>query len=173
MSSKTKKQSPELKAQKKEIAKKRKRNKTIISLAIAVVIIACITVAGILFAQYSDRANQIYKYIWNPVSAQNASGDEVADLSEVYNVMYSNYKGRLLFNNDGTFEFWMSPGDPDDGTHTGTFELEEDKIIASFDEGSVTEFPITRENGYIKTILVNYEDYKVYFGKSTEENISE
>lgn len=173
MSGKTKKQSPELKAQKKEIAKKRKRNKTIISSVIAVVVIACIVVAGILFARYSDRANQIYKYVWTPVSAQNASGDEVADLTELYNVKYSNYIGRLFFNKDGTFQFWMSPGDPEDGTHTGTFELGEDKIIASFDEGSVTEFTVTRENGYIKTILVNYDDYKVYFGESTEENISE
>ncbi len=172
MSKKTKKSSPELIAQKKELTKKRKRTKTVVVSVIAAVVIACIVVACILVSQYLDRANQIYKYVWTPVSAKNASDDEV-DLSEIYNVMYSNYKGRLSFNKDGTFEFWMTPGIPEDGTHTGKFEVEDDKIIANFDEGTQTEFALTRENGYIKTILVNYEDYKVYFGESAEENTAD
>ena len=177
MSKKTKKISAEEKARRKESKRIKKIIKAVIVCAIVAVVIACTIISAVLISQNYDRENQLYNYKWIPVSAQNASKDEV-EVREVYgdNVKYTNYQGSLKFNKDGTFDFWMAPGLPDDGTHTGKFELEGDTVKASFDDGTKTDFYIERENGYIKTIRLGYNDYSVYFGqgeKIIEENITE
>ena len=132
-------------------------------------LIACTVTAVILINQHNKAANQLYDARWVPVSAKNASEDEV-ELAEVYNVKYTNYQGYLTFDKEGTFQLWMSPGSPEDGTHTGTFELDGDTIKATFDEGTKTEFYIQREDGLIKTIKLGYDEYTVYFGASANNN---
>ena len=156
-------------AERQKIKKKKKTVRTIVVLVIIAAVIACAVTAVVLINQHNKVANQLYDTRWVPVSAKNASEDEV-ELSEVYDVMYSNYQGNLTFSKDGTFELWMSPGMPDDGTHSGTFELDGDTIKATFDEGTKTEFYIQREDGLIKTIKLGYSDYTVYFGASANNN---
>ena len=167
MSKKVKKMTPEQIAEKSKIKKKNKTVKTIIALVITAAVIACVVTAVVLINQHNKAANQLYDTKWVPVSAQNASEDEV-ELSEVYDVKYTNYQGNLTFGKDGTFQLWMNPGLPEDGTHTGTFELDGDTIKAAFDNGTKTEFYIQRENGLIKTIKLGYSDYTVYFGASAQ-----
>ena len=172
MSKKTKKLSAEEKARRKESKRKKKIIKAVIVCSIIAVVIACTVVSAVLITHNNDRENQLYNYKWVPVSAQNASKDEV-EVREVYgDIKYTNYQGSLKFNKDGTFDFWMAPGLPDDGTHTGKYELDGDTIKASFDEGTQTEFYIERENGYIKDIRLGYNEYTVYFGQG-EKNIEE
>ena len=173
MSKKTKKISVEEKARRKESKRKKKIIKAVIICSIIAVVVACTVVSAVLVTQHIDRENQLYDYKWVPVSAKNASEDEV-EVRAVYgdDVKYTNYQGSLKFNKDGTFDFWMSPGLPDDGTHKGKYELDGDTIKATFDDGTQTEFFIERENGLIKNIRLGYNDYTVYLGqgeKITEE----
>lgn len=98
---------------------------------------------------------------WIPMSAQNASGDEVL-LNEVYNNNYTNYQGSLIFHSDGTFSFWMSPGDPSDGTHSGTYKLEGDKINVLFDDDTQSQFDV-KKSGDSEFIVVTYNGYDVTF----------
>lgn len=121
--------------------------------------------AIIFFSACNSTANDLCEGSWEPNNAKNASGDEV-ELAQVYNAVYSNYHGSLTFDKDGTFELWLSPGDPGDGTHTGTYEVtEDDKINALFDEGTQTQFIINRHNDSIESITVYYDEYEVYFEK--------
>lgn len=146
------------------IPKKRKSKKLPIIIVSAVLIV---TIAVIIIFSVSSNANisELCDYAWIPTTAHNASGDEV-EMSEVYSTNYSSYQGSLTFKDDGTFSLWLSPGTPDDGTHSGTYKLEADnKISAQFDEGTLTTFDIVRENGNIKNIKVNYNTYEVYFSK--------
>lgn len=168
MSKKKVKLTAEQKSERLELKKKKRRIKAVIIAAITAAVIACAVVSAVIISSRIDRADQLYNVKWVPVSAKNASDDEV-DVNEIYNVYYSNYQGHLTFEKDGSFSLWINPGDPDDGTHGGTFELKDDKIIADFDEGTETEFELERgEDGYIKTIKMGYEDYTVYFGASSE-----
>ena len=98
---------------------------------------------------------------WIPMSAQNASGDEVL-LNEVYNNNYTNYQGSLIFHSDGTFSFWMSPGDPSDGTHSGTYKLKGDKINVLFDDDTQSQFDV-KKSGDSEFIVVTYNGYDVTF----------
>ena len=98
---------------------------------------------------------------WIPMSAQNASGDEVL-LNEVYNNNYTNYQGSLIFHSDGTFNFWMSPGDPSDGTHSGTYKLKGDKINVLFDDDTQSQFDV-KKSGDSEFIVVTYNGYDVTF----------
>ena len=156
-------------AERQKIKSKKRKVRTIVVLVIVAAVIACTVTAVILINQHNKAANQLYDTRWVPVSAKNASEDEV-DLAEVYNVKYTNYQGYLTFDKEGTFQLWMSPGSPEDGTHSGTFELDGDTIKATFDEGTKTEFYIQREDGLIKTIKLGYDEYTVYFGASANNN---
>lgn len=156
-------------AERQKIKSKKRKVRTIVVLVIVAAVIACTVTAVILINQHNKAANQLYDTRWVPVSAKNASEDEV-DLAEVYNVKYTNYQGYLTFDKEGTFQLWMSPGSPEDGTHSGTFELDGDTIKATFDEGTKTEFYIQREDGLIKTIKLGYDEYTVYFGASADNN---
>ena len=137
-----------------------------------VIITVCIVVAaaaaGLVFGirACSDAAKDVLKNTsWYSASATDASGDEVA-LQEIYNVKYSNYRGGLSFTDDGRFELWLTPGDPAEGTHSGTYAVEDDSVTAVFDEGTQTEFPVKRENGRITQITVGYDGYEVVFLQS-------
>lgn len=99
--------------------------------------------------------------LWIPASANNASGDEV-DIREVYNSHYSNYQGSLSFSSNGTFELWLSAGDPTDGTHTGTYELAGDKINVLFDDDTQSQFEV-KKSGDSEFIIVTYNEYDVTF----------
>lgn len=167
MSSKSKKISPQQKEQRDKLKIKKRRIKTIVVTSIAAITLACVIAAIVLAAQYNARAKQLCDATWTPVSAKDASGDE-ARLGDIYDVMYTNYQGSLNFNKDGTFDFWMAPGLPDDGTHTGTYELDGDTINVTFDEGTQTKFYIQRDKGFIKTIELGYNDYTVYFGEKVQ-----
>ena len=145
------------KTQKKPV---KKRN-VIITLAIVAVIAAGIIIASITFSN-TPKA-KLANTSWTPLSAHNASGDEV-EIAEVYDVSYSNYTGSLTFNDDGSFSFWMSPGTPDDGTHTGTYEFTDNSTIkACFDEGTEMNFDVIYEDNKISLIEVNYNGYLVTF----------
>lgn len=156
-------------AERQKIKSKKRKVRTIVVLVIVAAVIACTVTAVILINQHNKAANQLYDTRWVPVSAKNASEDEV-ELAEVYNVKYTNYQGHLNFDKEGTFQLWMSPGLPEDGTHSGTFEIDGDTIKATFDEGTKTEFYIQREDGLIKTIKLGYDEYTVYFGASANNN---
>lgn len=162
MSKKNKKKNQKVNLPKK---KKIKKLPIIIISAVVLVIIAIAVIFAVSSCSSTANASQLYNYSWIPTTAHNASGDEV-EMSEVYSTNYTSYQGSLTFKDDGTFSLWLSPGTPDDGTHSGTYELtEDDKISAQFDEGTLTSFDIFRENGEIKNIIVYYDVYEVTFSK--------
>ncbi len=146
------------------IPKKKKSKKLPIFLASAVVLVIILIVV-IVSLNSDSNVSELCDYAWIPYTAHNASGDEV-EMSEVYNTNYSSYQGSLTFKDNGTFSLWLSPGTPDDGTHSGTYKLEsDDKIAILFDEGTQTKFDIIRDNGEIKNIILNYNAYEVIFSK--------
>lgn len=162
MSNKKKKSANSNKIPKKKPVKKLP---IIIGSVIAVAIIAVIAVAAVWNVSEKTRLSELYDYTWIPTSAQNASGDEV-EIAEVYNTNYTSYQGSLAFSDDGTFSIWLSPGTPDDGTHSGAYRLtDENTIDVVFDEGTFTSFEIKRNGDDIENIVVNYNDYEVYFSK--------
>ena len=101
--------------------------------------------------------------VWVPLRAVDASGDE-ADMNDIYNTHYSNYQGSLSFESNGTFEFWMGPGNPADGSHTGMYKQKDGKIDAVFDNDTEMQFEI-RNEGDAPLIVVPYGEYEVYFIK--------
>lgn len=129
---------------------------------LAVIFIASLVVFLVIRANMDNAKHELRSSYWVSQSAKNASGDEV-DIREVYNVKYSNYQGRLEFDKDNRFEIWLSPGDSTDGTHSGTYEISGDVLTATFDEGTKAEFALTRKDGEITRIDVNYDEYTVSF----------
>lgn len=160
MSKKKKKRKPQ------QIQPKKKSIKPlIITLCVAIAVIAAIVVSYLVWKNTSLEAADFVGKEWVSVEARNASGDEV-DIFEVYNVTYNNYNGRLGLNGDGSFTFWMSPGDEDDGTHTGkyTYDRENEKLNLSFDSGDKKTLKIKRlSDGSIERIEAPYNGYTVYF----------
>lgn len=136
--------------------------KALIAGILAVVLIAGIVVFAVVHANRDNAKYALRSSYWASQTAKNASGDEV-DIREVYNVKYSNYQGRLEFDKDNGFELWLSPGDAADGTHSGTYEISGDTVKATFDDGSTAEFALTRRDGAIAQIDVNYGEYTVSF----------
>lgn len=133
---------------------------------ISCVIVAIIISSAILIVSCSyrqNRSNELCVYQWIPSTAKNASGDEV-QMSEIYNTNYTSYQGSLTFKDDGSFSLWLSPGTADDGTHTGSFTVNsDDEIEAYFDDGTNTKFEIKRKDGVADGIIINYNDYEIYF----------
>lgn len=165
MSKKSKKKKP---AVKNREPKKKSYKKTVITLtAVGLVIVlgACAIVFAVI-RYNSSVAAQLADTQWIPSGATNASGDEV-EMAEVYNSKYTSYQGSLAFTNDGKFTLWLSPGQADDGTHSGTYALaDDDTITAYFDEGTQTEFSINRNGNEVDSISINYNDYEVNFQKN-------
>lgn len=151
-----------------QTSKVNKKNKkkillySVIGSLVVVFIIAISFATSMLNAKNAD----LYDINWRSVSAKNASGDEVDMITEIYNVKYSSYQGSLNFNDNGTFDLWLSPGQPEDGTHTGSFTIKDDSTIdVVFDDGTVTSFETIRENDKITSVVVKYNDCDVYFTK--------
>lgn len=141
-----------------------KKLPVIIGTIIATAIIVIIVLTAVSSCSENARLSELYNYTWIPSSAHNSSGDEV-ELAEVYNTDHTSYQGSLTFSEDGTFSLWLSPGTPDDGTHSGTYTLTDDTVEATFDEGTITSFDIKRQGTDIQNIIIYYNDYEVYFSK--------
>lgn len=167
MSKKSKKKKS---AAKKHEPKKKSHKKTVITL-IAVALVIALGACAIAFAvnRYNTSvAAQLTDTQWIPSGAKNASGDEV-EMAEVYNSKYTSYQGSLAFTDDGKFSLWLSPGQADDGTHSGTYTIaDDDTINALFDEGTQTEFTINRNGNEVDSISLNYDGYEVTFQKINE-----
>ena len=135
----------------------------IIGIIIVAIIIAATAISIVSCTSQQNRDNELCSYQWIPSTAKNASGDEV-EMSEIYNTNYTSYQGSLTFNDDGRFLLWLTPGTADDGTHTGSFTINsDDEIEAYFDDGTNTTFKIERKNGNANGIIINYNDYEIYF----------
>lgn len=132
-----------------------------VALAIAGIIVA-ITVAN-LNSDTVKIKNGICDKKWVPAFASDASGDEV-DMAQIYSTNYSSYQGSLEYFDDDTFSFWLSPGVPDDGTHSGKYEVADNKQVNMyFDDGTNTQFDIKYEDSQVISIEVNYDDYEIVF----------
>lgn len=147
--------------QKQKNQSKKQLIKIMIGAAAAVLAVAAV-VLFVVQAHRSSAEHALRGTQWVSQSAKTASGDEV-DIRQVYNVKYSQYQGRLTFDDQNHFELWLHPGDASDGTHTGTYELKEDKLTAVFDEGTVADFSLMRSDGNVVQIEVPYDDYIVSF----------
>lgn len=132
----------------------------------AVLVIAGIIVSIVIVNANSDTAKikkELCNNSWVPVSAKDSSGDEV-DMSQVYNTYYSSYSGSLEYFDDNRFSFWLSPGSSDDGTHSGSYEVVDDKTVNMyFDDGTDTRFVIKSEDNRVLSVEVNYDGYKIIF----------
>ncbi len=163
--SKKKKQSEQKLAEKAAIKRKKNRIKAVIITAVVLVVAAAAVAVGVILS-YNPNA-PLYEKQWTSQKAYDASGDE-ADLYDVYNVLYSQYTGTLNFDKNGEFELWLTAGDPDDGTHKGTYKYEDGVIKAQFTGGDAVDFAVNYdENGEIESISVPYTNdlgsYTVYF----------
>lgn len=156
-----KKKKPAAKNSKKQ-AKKPFPVKPLIGACIAGILIAALVVFLVFKTNEENKKHELRSTYWSSISAKNASGDEV-DIREVYNVKASTFQGRLEFDKEDGFELWLNQGDKDDGTHTGKYELSDDKLTATFDSGVTVDFPLTKKDGEIVRIDVPYEDYVVSF----------
>lgn len=145
-----------------------KRKKTVKTALITAFVLLAATAAVVLIIIFSKNPNgDIINREWTSKKAVTASGDE-AELADVYNVLYSQYSGTLTFQDDETFELWLTAGDPDDGTHKGQYKYENGVISAEFDSGETKDFTVNySEDGSIDSIAVPYSNdngsYTVYF----------
>ena len=156
------------KTKKHQPVKKKKSNKKAVIAYICVAVAAVLIIVGAIVA---DRLTNL-KYVdfvghsMYSTSAYDSKGKEV-DLRDVYiNAdRYDNYRGSLVFNEDGTFGMWMGPA-PNNGTNEGTFTYNrgENTIKAEYQNGDKIEFKIVRDkNGGIDHIEAPYEGYTIYF----------
>lgn len=159
-----KKKNKKASAKSKQSQKKQsKKLPIIISTVLGTIIIAAVVILSVSCFSNQNSKNELCSYQWIPSTAKNASGDEV-EMAEVYNTNYTSYQGSLTFNDDGSFSLWLSPGTADDGTHTGSYTVSsKDVIEAYFDDGTNTKFKIRRKNGVADGIIINYNDYEIYF----------
>lgn len=154
------------KSNKKTAVKKKKiLTKKAALLIIAFVVILVATV--LFFVFFQSKSVKLTDKTWYSQKAETASGDE-ANLSDIYSNYYSSYQGTLTFVDDTNFELWLTPGNPDDGTHKGTYKFIDNKITAEFSQGDTLEFTVEyAKDGSIEYIIVPYTDengsYQVYF----------
>ena len=148
--------------EKQRPSKKRIHLKPIIAAVIAALLVAALVVFIVIRTNEDSAKHVLLNTTWVSQTAKTASGDEV-DIREVYNVKYSNYQGTLSFDGENGFELWLHPSDISDGTHKGSYELDGDKLKASFDGGTDAEFSLTRNDGGIVRIDVPYDNYVVSF----------
>ena len=164
--SKKKKNTKNTKISKPENKKKVKILPLIIGTLLCVALVVTIIVISMKSWSQNSVNEELYRNSWVPITANNASGDEV-EMSEIYNTNYTSYQGSMSFREDGTFSLWLSPGTPDDGTHTGKYTVLDDASISvKFDDGTETGFDIIHnDDESIAYIVVYYSDYDVYFTK--------
>lgn len=148
------------------VKKKSRKKKT--TAIVSSVIAACIFIIAAIVAVKllsSSESAELTSSAWVPEGAKNASGDEV-DMSEVYSTNYSTYQGSMSFSDDDTFTLWLSPGSPDDGTHSGKYSVSaSDKVNLSFDNGTNTTAALKQSNGIITAVVLKYNDYEITFVK--------
>lgn len=147
------------------VKRKKSYKKQIIGSVAGVLIVAAIVVVAVIFGRNPN--SELIDKTWTSYEAYNSDKEQV-ELSEVYNNYYTTYQGRLMFNNDGTFEIWLNVGDADDGTHKGTYTYNGETINVQYGSGEEAEFKISRDdNGAISYIDVpysnGYDTYNVYF----------
>ena len=140
-----------------------KRKFVFLSLLSSTAILLSAIFGMLVFGACDANAIPLCDTVWVPLRAVDASGDEVV-LNDIYNANYSNYSGSLSFQENNTFELWMGPGNPNDGTHSGMYEQKDGKINVFFDDDSVEQFDI-QKNGDNTLIVVPYNGYEVYFKK--------
>lgn len=144
-------------------SEKKKSNKKII--IIFVLVIAVIAASIIIFVSLflNNNAKGITGKSWVSKRAYTASGDE-AELADIYNNRYTDYEGTLQFTDDGRFEIWLTPGNPDDGTHKGTYTYENGKISVTYDNEETAQFDVSySQDGVVEYISVPYaDDYGIY-----------
>ncbi len=145
--------------------KKSYKNKVIIGTVIGILIIAAIIVLAVVFSKNPNA--ELTDKTWTSYIAYDSGNNEV-DISNVYNNNYTQYRGSLTFNNDGTFEIWLTAGDPDDGTHKGIYTYKDGVINVQYDSGEKAEFQVSKgEDDKILYIVVPYtndnDTYSVYF----------
>lgn len=147
----------------KKKSRKKKATAIVTSvIAACIFIIAAIVAVNVLLPSVTA---ELTSSAWVPEGAKNASGDEV-DMSEVYSTNYSAYQGSMSFSDDGTFTLWLSPGSPDDGTHSGKYTVSaSDKVNLSFDNGTNTTAALKQSNGIITAVVLKYNDYEITFVK--------
>lgn len=149
----------------KNTKRKKSYKKQIICSVIGTLVVAAIIVVAIVFSR-NPNADLIDK-TWVSYKAYNSSNEEV-ELSAVYNNRYTNYQGRLLFNNNGTFEIWLTVGDANDGNHKGTYTYNGEVINVQYSLGVEEKFQVSKdESGKILYIVApytnDYDTYSVYF----------
>ncbi len=139
---------------------KRDIKPVIIGLSFVVAVAALITY---IMLKPPTTQKEISRILWSADSAQDASGDEV-EMDEIYKSYYSTYNGSITFSENGTFNFWLGPGNPDDGKHTGKYTVKDSSTLSAvFDNGEQTEFKINRTDGEVTSITADYNGYKVNF----------
>ena len=143
------------------------KKKTIILAAVLIAVTAAAVAAVVIGVNMPEGLGGSQ---WIPDSARNASTDEAVPVQEVYGTYYSNYQGSLTFKDDNTFELWLSPGDASDGTHSGTYEVKDNTVKATFGDGTKSTFTLKRDGTQIVSVQMDYEDYKVSFKKQEAEN---
>lgn len=154
------------KKKKNNISKKKNKKHTKLIILISAVVLAAAVITFFAVKYAADNAD--YNALngeWYSVSANNASGDEV-DINEVYDVRYSNYQGRMYFYDGKTFQLWLHPGDINDGTHSGSYEIKENEISFVFDDGVETTGRIERSGGGIEALRLDYGEYEIFFTKN-------
>ena len=163
------------KNKKKPAAKKTGKNKkkfllrNFIIIIAAVVLVASVVTFIVITTKKDSKTDELRNTYWVSETAKTASGDEV-DVREVYNVRYTTYQGRLIFDGENGFELWLQPGDKGDGTHTGSYKLDGDKGTAKFDSGGEASFTVIRNDGNISEIDFDYGDYIVGFFKQNNSD---
>ncbi len=154
------------KSKKNSNIKKQPQKKSKKALIITIcALLAIVAAAAVCFIIFSTPKSELLNTAWVASSATDASGDE-ADMLDVYETNYTSYQGSLTFDDDGTFDFWLTPGDPEDGTHSGKYTVNDNSTVdVTFDSGEKGSFDINRKDGKINSISVDYKGYKVYFKK--------
>lgn len=149
--------------------KKKKNLKPLIGwLSALLAIVVIVAVSYIYYYNTSLQTTDFANTAWKSVTAYNASNKKVS-IKKVYNNYYDNYQGSMELKGDGTFTFWMSVGDPSDGTHSGSYTYDRDSQIlnATFGNGEEAEFKIIRnEDNTIDHIEAPYDGYTVWFYKN-------
>lgn len=173
MAGKSKGRNTALKAERKNIKQQQKRKikkRNIIigicaGILLAVLIISTVAAINVLnpVKKVADR--------WKPYVAVVTETGEKADLTDIYNNRYTTYSGRLYLYADRTFEYWIELGN-DDGTHTGTYEVDVDKceISLSYDSGDTEVITFTiGDDGNADEITAIYGEYTLKFYRETDE----
>ncbi len=108
----------------------------------------------------SDTEEVSFYTSYKPYKAIESETTKEISLATVFGSAYSQYGGELKLNEDNTFSLYVGISNSDDSK--GTFNLEDNKIKATFNNGEEKEFLISNENG-ATVIMVPMGLYNIYF----------